>query len=93
MQVAYTLADVRSRPRGLLVHQDRSSSPLSDMFHFVLVRHGESQLNVLNRKARVFCGQTDTPLTDRGREQARTAGKMLAARLDRIVDGLEVLDS
>jgi broad specificity phosphatase PhoE len=52
------------------------------MQHFILVRHGESQLNVVNRQSRVFCGQVDTPLTERGREQARTAGKVLAAWAD-----------
>ncbi|NLF69854.1 MAG: histidine phosphatase family protein, partial [Candidatus Anammoximicrobium sp.] len=52
------------------------------MPNFVLVRHGESRLNVVNRQSRVFCGQVDTPLTERGREQARTVGKMLAAWAD-----------
>ena len=52
------------------------------MPHFILIRHGESQLNVINRQSRVFCGQVDTPLTERGREQARTAGKVLAAWAD-----------
>ena len=52
------------------------------MSHLILLRHGESQLNVLNRQRRVYCGQFETPLTDTGREQARTAGKQLAARSD-----------
>jgi broad specificity phosphatase PhoE len=50
------------------------------MSHLILLRHGESQLNVLNRQKRVYCGQTETPLTDFGREQAREAGRQLAAR-------------
>ena len=50
------------------------------MSHLILLRHGESQLNVLNRQKRVYCGQTETPLTDFGREQARSAGRQLAAR-------------
>ncbi|HET6925120.1 MAG TPA: histidine phosphatase family protein [Candidatus Saccharimonadales bacterium] len=46
------------------------------------VRHGQSQANV----DETFAGQSDTPLTSLGREQAKTAGK--AARelhIDRIV--------
>lgn len=50
------------------------------MTHLILLRHGESQLNVMNRQRRVFCGQFETPLTDFGREQARSAGRQLAAR-------------
>lgn len=52
------------------------------MTHLILLRHGESQLNVVNRQRRVFCGQFETPLTDFGREQAREAGRQLAARED-----------
>jgi broad specificity phosphatase PhoE len=52
------------------------------MSHLILLRHGESQLNVLNRQRRVYCGQYETPLTDVGREQARVAGRQLAARSD-----------
>src|SRR5687768_11904528 len=48
------------------------------MRHLVLVRHGESELNVVNLEKRVFCGQFETPLTDRGREQAREAGDRIA---------------
>ena len=47
------------------------------MKHLVLVRHGESQLNVVNREKRVYCGQIDTHLTDFGRSQATEAGKRL----------------
>lgn len=39
----------------------------------VLLRHGESAWNRANR----FTGWIDVPLTDRGREQARRAGKQL----------------
>lgn len=49
------------------------------MTHLVLVRHGESELNVVNCQQRVFCGQFDTPLTERGRQQAVEAGQQLAA--------------
>ena len=47
------------------------------MKHLVLVRHGESQLNVVNKQTRVFCGQIETHLTDYGRQQAVSAGKQL----------------
>ena len=49
------------------------------MEHFIFVRHGESVLNVINRQERTFCGQMETPLTERGRAQAVTAGRLLAA--------------
>lgn len=51
------------------------------MRHLVLIRHGESELNAINKQTRVFCGQFETPLTERGREQAREAAQRLA-RLD-----------
>ncbi len=47
------------------------------MKHLVMVRHGESKLNVVNREKRVYCGQIDTQLTDFGRGQAADAGKGL----------------
>lgn len=50
------------------------------MKHLVLVRHGESELNAVNRQRRVFCGQFDTPLTSRGREQAVEAAKHISKR-------------
>ena len=40
---------------------------------FVIVRHGQSQWNAENR----FTGNTDTPLTDLGRQEAREAGALL----------------
>lgn len=49
------------------------------MRHVVLVRHGESELNAINRSRRVYCGQIETPLTAFGREQARLAAERLAA--------------
>lgn len=48
----------------------------------ILVRHGESELNVANRTSRVFCGQFDSPLTERGRQQARAAALHIAGQLD-----------
>jgi broad specificity phosphatase PhoE len=49
---------------------------------FYFVRHGESEGNA----ARVFTGQTDSPLTARGRQQAQTVADELAkVKFDRIV--------
>ena len=49
---------------------------------FYLVRHGESEGNA----ARIFTGQTDSPLTARGRQQAETVADELATvKFDRIV--------
>jgi 2,3-bisphosphoglycerate-dependent phosphoglycerate mutase len=42
----------------------------------VLVRHGQSEWNLTN----VFTGITDVGLTDRGRDEARRAGRLLAER-------------
>ena len=47
-----------------------------------LVRHGESEANA----ARVFAGQTDSPLTERGRRQAEAVAEVLAAvTFDRVI--------
>jgi broad specificity phosphatase PhoE len=47
-----------------------------------LVRHGESEANA----AHIFAGQTDSPLTERGREQATVVAKALRpVHFDRIV--------
>lgn len=43
------------------------------MYKVVLVRHGESEWN----KANLFTGWTDVDLTEKGREEAKTAGKLL----------------
>nr|WP_248913756.1 2,3-diphosphoglycerate-dependent phosphoglycerate mutase [Polyangium aurulentum] len=45
------------------------------MHKLVLVRHGESQWNKENR----FTGWVDVPLSEKGLEEARAAGRMLAA--------------
>ncbi len=50
------------------------------MNHLVLVRHGESNLNVVNKEKRVYCGQIDTHLTDFGRVQAVEAGGIIKDR-------------
>ncbi len=41
------------------------------MNHLYFIRHGEAAMNALN----IFAGRTDTPLTEKGRQQARTAGE------------------
>ncbi|MGH7165909.1 MAG: histidine phosphatase family protein, partial [Nitrospiraceae bacterium] len=43
------------------------------MAHMVLLRHGESQWNLENR----FTGWVDVPLSPKGEEEARAAGKKL----------------
>jgi len=49
---------------------------------FYLVRHGESEANA----ARRFAGQSDSPLTERGRQQAEAVAVELAnVKFDRIV--------
>ena len=45
------------------------------MIRLVLLRHGESTWNKENR----FTGWTDVDLTDKGREEAREAGRLLKA--------------
>lgn len=45
------------------------------MHKLVLIRHGESAWNKENR----FTGWTDVDLTDKGREEARTAGRLMKA--------------
>jgi 2,3-bisphosphoglycerate-dependent phosphoglycerate mutase len=45
------------------------------MLRLVLLRHGESTWNKENR----FTGWTDVDLSDRGREEAREAGRLMAA--------------
>jgi 2,3-bisphosphoglycerate-dependent phosphoglycerate mutase len=43
------------------------------MYKIVLLRHGESEWN----KKNLFTGWTDVDLTDKGREEAKTAGQLL----------------
>lgn len=50
--------------------------------HFTFIRHAESVSNAAER----WQGQTDSPLSDRGREQARALAERLASRtFDRVV--------
>src|SRR5687767_4350981 len=44
------------------------------MFRLVLLRHGQSTWNNENR----FTGWTDVDLTDKGRDEAREAGRLMA---------------
>jgi broad specificity phosphatase PhoE len=49
---------------------------------FYLVRHGESEANAAHR----FAGRSDSPLTERGRQQAEAVAETLASvHFDRIV--------
>jgi broad specificity phosphatase PhoE len=55
---------------------------LSDPTTLYFVRHGESEANA----AGVFAGQTDSPLTAKGREQAKVVAKALRPiHFDRVV--------
>ena len=45
------------------------------MLRLVLLRHGESTWNKENR----FTGWTDVDLSDKGREEAREAGRLMSA--------------
>lgn len=55
---------------------------MTEPVSFYFVRHGESEANA----ARRFAGRTDSPLTQRGREQAEAVAEVLAKTpFDRIV--------
>jgi broad specificity phosphatase PhoE len=55
---------------------------MSEPVTFYFVRHGESQANAAHR----FAGRTDSPLTERGRQQAEAVADALASvKFDRIV--------
>src|SRR5579862_2631777 len=55
-----------------------SGSTLDNVPDLVLVRHGQSTWNEEN----LFTGWVDVPLTDRGRSEAREAGRQLAGASD-----------
>ena len=48
------------------------------MKRVILVRHGESEINAAWKEKAIFCGQIDTPLTEKGRQQAVDVGRLLA---------------
>jgi broad specificity phosphatase PhoE len=55
---------------------------VSDPATFYFIRHGESEGNA----RRVFTGQSDSPLTERGRRQAEAVARELASvRFDKVV--------
>ena len=54
------------------------------MHSLYFVRHGETVWNVANK----ICGMTDSPLTEKGREQARQTGELVknsGLRIDEIL--------
>ncbi len=55
----------------------------------IFVRHGETPYNAENR----LQGQRDIPLGARGRDQARTVGRTLRARIGSEIDRLEAADA
>lgn len=73
------------------------------MKRVILVRHGESEINATWSEKPIFCGQIDTPLTEKGRQQARDVGQHLSdtsqfmishsvsSVLSRAVDTLELI--
>lgn len=48
------------------------------MGRFYFVRHGQTVWNVENK----ICGATDSPLTEKGHEQARETGRVLKRQID-----------
>ena len=72
----------RARARGAATPAGPRSAQLAavvtgdaSMHRLVLLRHGESTWNKENR----FTGWTDVDLSEKGREEAREAGRLLAA--------------
>ncbi len=59
-------------------HGNQSHDDGGQLRHLVFIRHGESELNAVNRHTRTYCGQFETPLTERGRQQAEEVGQKLA---------------
>ena len=59
------------------------------MNYLVLLRHGQSEWNLANR----FTGFQDVNLTDKGREEAVNAGKLLAGagiRFDQVFSSTQI---
>lgn len=54
-------------------------------YRLIFLRHGETAFNAENR----LQGQLDIPLNARGREQARTVGRTISARIGSEIDRLE----
>ncbi len=66
-----------ARRVGVAAHGARGTH---DMLRLVLLRHGESTWNQENR----FTGWTDVDLSDKGRQEAREAGRLMARREVRV---------
>jgi len=72
--VSSAARDVLAIERRAVTGAPTEERPLKGIMHkLVLLRHGESTWNQENR----FTGWTDVDLTDRGRDEARQAGKLL----------------
>ena len=54
--------------------KETSLSELAEGHRFILVRHGQ----IKQHREKIFLGQTDVPLSEKGKEQAEAAGKALA---------------
>ena len=54
-------------------HSSEDDDPATETMTLVLLRHGESEWNKLN----LFTGWTDVDLSDTGRSEAETAGRLL----------------
>ena len=57
----------------------RISAKVSEMGVLYFVRHGQTVWNVENK----ICGATDSPLTEKGHEQARETGRILKETIDK----------
>ncbi len=58
-------------------------------YRLIFVRHGETAYNAENR----LQGQLDIPLNGRGREQARSVGRTLGARIGAEIEQLEAANA
>ena len=58
-------------------------------YRLIFLRHGETAYNAENR----LQGQLDIPLNARGREQARSVGRTLQARIGAEIEQLEAADA
>lgn len=50
------------------------------MSFLILARHGETEINVLNKRRKIYYGRQESPLTDLGRAQAYLLGVDIAFR-------------
>src|SRR5262249_16062136 len=73
LQVQPASAERRGARRGREIRRTIDDSGGCTMIRLVLLRHGESTWNKENR----FTGWTDVDLSERGREEAAAAGRLL----------------